>query len=79
MCEGVEENSMNNFISAKQKKDRGMSVDEAIKLSLKNEFTDVVIIGMRDNGEVETIVSTDNDGMMVGLMEISKVSLIDDM
>lgn len=69
-----------NFIQAKQRKERGFSVDDVAKHfgENKNRYTDVVIVALIDGKHVEAVYSTDNDAKLLGIMEVAKSMIIDE-
>lgn len=65
---------------AREKKDRGMSVQEAIEYGASNEsqIKSVCVAFLKNNGEIEIAYSTDNTTELIGVMEQSKHMILDD-
>jgi len=69
-----------DFKQAKQKKERGFSVDEALEEinKEKDKYEDIIIIGVTKDKEIEFSYSTDNNGAAIGYLEVVKQHFIDE-
>lgn len=69
-----------DFVEAKQKKERGLSVNEALEEMNKDKdkYEDVIIIGLNKDREIEFSYSTDNTASAIGYLEVVKQHFIDE-
>lgn len=69
-----------DFAEAKQHKERGLSVNEALEEmnKEKDKYEDVIIIGVTKDKEIEFSYSTDNNGAAIGYLEVVKQHFIDE-
>lgn len=68
------------YIEAKQKKERGSSVNELVKElnETKQDYNEVIIIGITSDKEVDISFSTDDTSSIIGLLEVTKSILVDE-
>ncbi len=68
-----------DFIQAKQKKERGYSVSDAVNdlIAKQHEYRGIVIIGVNDDNAIDVAYSNDNDAELIGLCEVAKSILTD--
>lgn len=69
-----------NLKQAREKKERGMTVQEAIEYAASHEsqIKSVCVSFLKNNGEIETAYSTDNATELIGVIEQTKHMIIDD-
>ena len=69
-----------DFKEAKQKKERGTSVEESILeiLQEKDKYEDVIIVGVTKENEIEFSYSVENNGTAIGYLEVVKQHFIDE-
>lgn len=70
---------MMDFKQAKEKKERGLSVNEAFEEmdQEKQKYKDVVIIGLTTDDQIEFSFSVGNDATAIGVLEVVKQYFID--
>lgn len=69
-----------DFKQAKQKKERGISIDEVLSeiIREKDEYEDIIIIAVTKDKDIEFSYSVDNNGTAVGYLEVVKQHFIDE-
>lgn len=68
------------FKEAKQKKERGISVKDAIDEIGKNQqdYEDVLIVAIADDGAIDISYSVNNTAKAIGFLEILKQSMLEE-
>lgn len=68
------------FKEAKQKKERGYTVKEAIQEITDNQsdYHDVIVIGVTKDGDIDTAYSVDNTATAIGYLEVVKQDFLDE-
>lgn len=68
-----------NFKQAKQKKERGFSVNELIDelVEQRETFSELMVIAVEPTGEVSLSYSIDDDAKAIGILEVLKQDFID--
>lgn len=71
---------MLDFKEAKQKRERGYSVNELVEElnETKQNYDEIIILGITSNKEVDISFSTDNTSSVIGLLEVTKSILVDE-
>lgn len=66
-----------DFIQAKQKKERGYSVSDAVNDLCKKqrEYRGIIIIGINNDNGIDVAYSNDSDAELIGLCEVAKTIL----
>ena len=64
----------------KQKKERGVSVNELVKElnETKQNYDEIIILGITSDKEVDISFSTDDTSSVIGLLEVTKSILVDE-
>lgn len=63
----------------RQKSQRGVTSDELANELLNNDIDSVVVVAVRSDGTLVTGYSCDNNVEAIGLMELAKGVLVDDL
>lgn len=63
----------------RQKSQRGVSADDLAKDLLSNDIDSVVVVAVKADGTLVTGYSCENNVEAIGLMEIAKGVLVDDL
>lgn len=68
-----------NFIDAKQRKERGYSVKQAVAdlTSKADEYETIIIIGKTHDGGLDFGYSGGNDAELIGQLEVLKAVLVE--
>lgn len=68
------------FNEAKQKKERGLSVKEAIEEinEKQNDYKDVLIVAVTEDKAIDISYSVDDTVKAIGFLEIVKQSMLDE-
>lgn len=71
---------MLDFKEAKQKKERGCSVNELVDelVETKDSYEQVIIIAINEDKEVDISFSTEETSSVIGLLEVVKSILVDE-
>lgn len=69
-----------DFREAKQKKERGCSVNELVDelVETKDKYEQVIIIAINEDREVDISFSTEETSSVIGLLEVVKAILVDE-
>ena len=69
-----------DFKEAKQKKERGYSVNELVDelVETKDSYEQVIIIAINEDKEVDISFSTEETSSVIGLLEVVKAILVDE-
>ena len=69
-----------DFREAKQKKERGYSVNELVDelVETKDKYEQVIIIAINEDREVDISFSTEETSSVIGLLEVVKAILVDE-
>lgn len=69
-----------DFKEAKQKKERGNSVNELIDElnETKQKYSEIIILGITPDKEIDISFSTDDTSSVIGLLEVTKSILVDE-
>lgn len=69
-----------DFREAKQKKERGYSVNELVDelVETKDKYEQVIIIAINEHREVDISFSTEETSSVIGLLEVVKAILVDE-
>ena len=69
-----------DFKEAKQKKERGCSVNELVDelVETKDSYEQVIIIAINEDKEVDISFSTEETSSVIGLLEVVKSILVDE-
>lgn len=69
-----------DFREAKQKKERGYSVNELVDelVETKDKYEQVIVIAINENREVDISFSTEETSSVIGLLEVVKSILVDE-
>lgn len=70
-----------NFMQAKRKKERGQTNEEFLNMVHEKAkgFDEIAIVVKHPNGVVDTWYSQDNSLSLIGILEVSKNQVLDDM
>lgn len=70
-----------DFKQAKQKKQRGVSVEELTNQLQEQHFdyVDLVVLGVKENGGLDIGYSTDNNAAAIGYLEIAKEEVLSEL
>lgn len=63
----------------RQKSQRGVSADDLAKDLLSNDIDSVVVVAVKTDGTLVTGYSCENNVEAIGLMELAKGVLVDDL
>ncbi|WP_203334347.1 hypothetical protein [Planococcus beigongshangi] len=68
-----------NFVDAKQRKERGFSVKQAVAdlNSKADDYETIIIIGKTRDGGLDFGFSGDNDAELIGQLEVLKAVLVE--
>ena len=69
-----------DFREAKQKRERGYSVNELVAelVEEKDEYEQVIIVAINSDNEVDISFSTEETSSVIGLLEVVKSILVDE-
>lgn len=69
-----------DFREAKQKRERGYSVNELVAelVEEKDEYEQVIIVAINSDNEVDISFSTEETSSVIGLLEVVKAILVDE-
>ncbi|MFL2104140.1 hypothetical protein [Mycobacteroides abscessus] len=69
-----------DFKQAKQKKERGYSVNELVDelVETKDTYEQVIIVAINKDKEVDISFSTEETSSVIGLLEVVKSILVDE-
>lgn len=72
---------MLDFTQQKRKKERGQTNDEFLKMVYDNviNFDQIAIVVEHPNGIVETFYSQESSLSLIGILEVSKNQILDEM
>ena len=70
-----------DFLQAKRKKERGQTNEEFLNMVYKNvkDFDEIAIVVKHADGLVETWFSQENSLSLIGILEVAKNQVLDDM
>lgn len=69
-----------NFMQAKQRKERGASVSDLAEelYNDKEKYSDVVIVALTHDKEIEISYSSDEATRVIGMLEVAKDVVVDE-